>query len=104
MFNRGDQQHINNHLRVVFQVASVRDIPADCFEAAMTLVASKKQASDQFLVAVGEAREWFSREVLGAGVPWTTAVAKRMVEEIRSRVTPPQTVDWLALAKGRSHD
>lgn len=103
VFNRGDQQHIHNHLRVAFQVASVRDIPADCFDAAMTLVTSKQEACGQFLVAVAEARDWFAREVLGAGVPWTPAVARRMSQEIGRRVILPPKVDWLALAEGRKH-
>lgn len=87
-----------NHMRVVFQVARIEDIPADQYEVLMQLIRSKEAASRDFLDFLAQAREWFSKEVLGGGQPWTPAIKAKLTRQLKRQVILPPKVDWLALA------
>ena len=94
----GAKQWILNHLRVAFQVARVEDIPRDCFEAAIALVRSKDKSITQLYQFVWELRDWFERECLGSGTPWTPAIKRKLSAQLKRQVILPPKVDWLALA------
>jgi prophage antirepressor-like protein len=90
---------IYNHLRVVFQVPKVDDIPDDQFEVAMQLIQSKGYACREFTSFVCEARDWFAKEVLGGGQPWTPTIKAKLTRQLKRQVILPPKTDWLALAK-----
>lgn len=96
---RINDQWVYNHLRVAFQVAKFEHIPQDMFPTAKKLIESKKEATIQFIGFVIEARNWFEREVLGAGTPWTPSIQRKMTRQLKRQVILPPKVDWLALEK-----
>jgi hypothetical protein len=87
-----------NHLRVAFQVAKWQDIPTEQFPAALALIDSKKEPSAQFCRFVMDARDWFEKNVMGGGEPWTPAIQRKLRKELGQKVALPARVDWLALA------
>ena len=98
LFNQSNQSDRNrmwlyNHLRVAFRVARWQDIPRECHPAAMALVESKFEASRKFMDFISEARDWFGREVMGGGMPWTPAIQKKLSVELKRRVILPPKVD-----------
>jgi Rha family phage regulatory protein len=97
-FREADRPHIWNHLRVAFHVADVRDLPAECFDSAIALVQGKEQAVRQAYDFIHDFRNWFNRECLSGGAPWTPAIARRLTQERGQRIQLPPRVDWLALA------
>ena len=84
---------------MAFRVAHLEDIPAAYFGAALELVRSKREAAASFLRFISEKREWFGREVLGGGAPWTPAIKSKLTQELGRSVVLPPRVDWLALAE-----
>ncbi len=90
---------IYNHMRVVFSVPRVEDIPDDQFDTVMNLLASKERARDDFISFVVEARRWFEREVFGGGAPWTPTVKAKLTRQLKRQVILPPKTDWLALAQ-----
>lgn len=90
---------IFNHMRVTFSVARFEDVPDDQFELVMQLLRNKQQAKSQFLQFVLEARDWFEKEVLGGGQPWTPTIKSKLTKQLKRQVILPPKVDWLALAK-----
>lgn len=90
---------IFNHLRVVFQVPRFEDIPDDQFDIVMQLLDAKEQARYDFVGFIHEAREWFEKEVLGGGQPWTPTIKAKLTRQLKRQVILPPKVDWLALAK-----
>lgn len=97
-FTDSAKSWVYNHLRVAFQVARWEDIPTEHFGVALALADSKQEAARQFLDFLLEARDWFERECLGAGTPWTPAIQRKLTQELGRRVILPPKVDWLALA------
>ena len=83
---------IFNHLRVVFHVADVQDIPAEHHEAARALVRSKREAARSFSEFFAEKRDWFNREVLGGGAPWTPAIKSKLTKALNQKVSLPPRV------------
>lgn len=90
---------IFNHMRVAFSVARFEDVPDDQFETVMQLIKSKEQAARDFHVFMTEARDWFEKEVLGGGQPWTPTIKSKLTRQLKRQVILPPKVDWLALAK-----
>ena len=90
---------IFNHLRVVFQVARVDDIPDDQFDLVMQILRSKRDSLEQLCGFLVELRAWFNREVFGAGQPWTPTIKAKLTKQLKRQVILPPKVDWLALAK-----
>lgn len=88
---------IYNHLRVAFNVSRWQDIPESHYAAALALLNSKRAAAQEFLRFVNESRDWFNREVMGAGTPWTPALQRKLNAERGRRVPMPSVVDWRAL-------
>ena len=85
---------IFNHLRVVFHVADVQDIPAEHYEAARALVRSKREAARSFSEFFAEKRDWFNREVLGGCAPWTPAIKSKLTKALNQKVSLPLRVIW----------
>lgn len=98
-FGDHSKNWIFNHMRVVFSVARFEDVPDDQFETVMQLIKSKEQASSDFLSFLMEARDWFDKEVLGGGQPWTPTIKAKLTRQLKRQVILPPKVDWLALAK-----
>lgn len=90
---------IFNHLRVVFQVARVDDIPDDQFDLVVQILRTKRDATMEFCGFLLELREWFVKEVFGAGTPWTPAIKSKLTRQLKRQVILPPKVDWLALAQ-----
>ena len=88
-----------NHLRVAFQVARWQDIPSAQFPAVQALIDSKHEAAGQFCGFVMEARDWFEKNVMGGGEPWTPAIKRKLAKELPQAVNIPARVDWHALAE-----
>ncbi len=98
VFSERERGWIFNNMRVVFQVARVEDIPDDQYETLMQLIKSKEQSVSDFLGFVMEAREWFAKEVLGSGQPWTPSIKGKLSRKMKRQVILPPKVDWIALA------
>lgn len=96
-------QWIYNHVRVAFHVDRFEHIPQDLFPVAKQLIDSKKEATSQFLCFIRDLKDWFEREVLGAGTPWTPAIQKKLTCQMKRQVILPPKVDWLALADEVKH-
>jgi prophage antirepressor-like protein len=90
---------IYNHLRVVFQVAKIQDLPDDQFDNIMSLLWSKEASVSSFNCFMMEARSYFEKEVLGGGQPWTPTIKSKLSRQLKREVILPPIVDWLALAK-----
>ena len=97
--SKDSKNWIFNHMRVVFSVPRFEDIPDDQFNTVMQLLAAKDEARWQFVQFVMEAREWFEKEVLGGGEPWTPAIKAKLTKQLKRQVILPPKTDWLALAK-----
>ena len=91
--------HIANHLRVIFSVENWHHIPAEHFETVKAIIASKDEARSQFSQFMLECRDWFEREVLAGGTPWTPAIKRKLTQRLKRQVILPPKVDWLALAE-----
>lgn len=91
--------HISNHLRVIFSVRRVQDIPAEHFETARAIIQSKREAVRQFHAAMIEMKDWFEKEVLSGGMPWTPSIQRMLSRKLKRQVILPPKVDWLALAE-----
>ncbi|MDG9927398.1 MULTISPECIES: hypothetical protein [unclassified Pseudomonas] len=98
-FTEGSRGWIQNHIRVAFSVEHIEDLADDQFEAAIQLVQSKRQAAQEFLRFMKEARMWFEKEVFGAGQPWTPSIKAGLARQLKCKVILPPQVDWLALTK-----
>lgn len=98
-FRDEDNGWIYNHLRIVFQVPKVEDIPDDQFDLVMQIIKSKGAACSDFISFLTEARNWFAKEVLGNGQPWTPAIKAKLTRQLKRQVILPPKTDWLALAK-----
>lgn len=98
VFGDGTAQAIHNRLRVIFGVRDVTCISPAQFVDAIDLLRDQERASDEFLRLIMELRNWFDREVAGAGTPWTPAIKARLTREMKGRIELPAKVDWLALA------
>lgn len=96
---RSGQNFIYNHLRVAFQVTRWQDIPNESYPAVMALIDSKREAVQQFVSFVCEARDWFQKEVLSNGQPWTPSIKSKLTAQLGRQVVSPPKVDWLALEK-----
>ena len=92
-------QWVYNHMRVAFHVAKFEHIPQDLFPVAKQLIASKRESTLQFLCFLRELRDWFERECLGAGTPWTPAIRNKLIRQLKCQVILPPKVDWLALVQ-----
>lgn len=90
-------QWVCNHLRVVFKVRQIADIPAEHFGLVLQIVESKRDAVFQFASALRETRKWFEKEVLAGGTPWTPDVKAKLTRKLQRQVILPPRVDWLAL-------
>ncbi|MEW6460369.1 MAG: Bro-N domain-containing protein [Pseudomonadota bacterium] len=97
--SKDSKNWIFNHMRVVFSVPRFEDVPDDQFNTVMQLLAAKDEARWQFVQFVMEAREWFEKEVLGGGEPWTPAIKAKLTKQLKRQVILPPKTDWLALAK-----
>lgn len=97
--SKDSKNWIFNHMRVVFSVPRFDDIPDDQFNTVMQLLAAKDEARWQFVQFVTEARNWFEKEVLGGGQPWTPAFKAKLTKQLKRQVILPPKTDWLALAK-----
>jgi len=98
VFGEHDKNWIFNHMRVVFQVARVEDVPDDQFDVMMQLIKSKQRSALDFVHFMMEARDWFAKEVLGGGQPWTPTIKGKLSRRMKRQVILPPKVDWLALA------
>ena len=77
LFPKAASAWITNHLYVAFHVAHLRDIPAKHFGAALALVRSKHEAAASFRNFISETCNWFEREIMGGGTPWTPALKSK---------------------------
>ena len=91
--------HIANHLRVIFSVENWHHIPTEHFETVKAIINSKKEAISQFLGTILEFKDWFEKEVLSGGMPWTPAIKSKLTQRLKRQVILPPKVDWLALAE-----
>lgn len=98
-FGDHSKNWIFNHMRVVFSVARFEDVPDDQFETVMQLLKSKREACSDFIKFLMEARDWFDKEVLGGGQPWTPTIKAKLTGQLKRQVILPPKVDWLELAK-----
>lgn len=94
---------IFNHMRVVFSVPRVEDVPDDQFDTVMQLLRSKRQSQFEFISFLCEARDWFEKEVLGGGQPWTPTIKAKLTRQLKRQVILPPKTDWLELAKQVDH-
>lgn len=99
VLSKDSKNWIFNHMRVVFSVPRFEDIPDDQFKTVMQLLEAKAEARWQFVQFVWELREWFEKEVLGGGQPWTPAIKAKLTKQLKRQVILPPKTDWLALAK-----
>lgn len=97
--SKDSKNWIFNHMRVVFSVPRFEDIPDDQFNTVMQLLEAKAEARWQFVQFVWEVREWFEKEVLGGGQPWTPSIKAKLTKQLKRQVILPPKTDWLALAK-----
>ncbi len=95
----GGSQWVYNHLRVVFGVARWNDIPTEHYQDVLNLLADKEITCCQFLEFMSDVRNWFEREALGGGAPWTPAIQRKLSQELGRRVILPPKVNWLQLAE-----
>jgi prophage antirepressor-like protein len=95
-----DKKHlwVYNHLRVAFQSARVQDIPEEHYPAVLALIDSKKESCSRMIEFYFELKDWFVKECLGAGAPWTPSIKKKLSSQLKRQVILPPKVDWLALA------
>ncbi|MGA4442615.1 BRO-N domain-containing protein [Ectopseudomonas hydrolytica] len=98
-FGNHSKNWIYNHMRVVFQVARFEDVPADQFDVVMQMINSKYSACSDFTDALMQLRDWFEKEVLGGGHPWTPTIKAKLTKQLKRQVILPPKTDWLALAK-----
>ena len=91
--------HITNHLRVIFSVENWHHIPTEHFETVKAIINSKKEAISQFRRTILEFKDWFEKEVLSGGMPWTPAIKRKLTQRLKRQVILPPKVDWLALAE-----
>ena len=93
--------HITNHLRVIFSVAHWHQIPSAYFETVRAIIRSKADAVSQYHAVRHKFREWFRREVLSGGAPWTPSIQRKVLLDLKSQVILPPKVDWLAWAESQ---
>lgn len=98
-FGHASKNWIFNHMRLVFQVARFEDVPAEQFDTVMALLKHKEQACSDYVNMILELRDWFEREVLGGGHPWTPHLKAKLTKQLQRQIILPPKVDWLALAK-----
>ncbi|MBZ9665739.1 hypothetical protein H3221_013360 [Pseudomonas sp. LMG 31766] len=98
-FGNHSKNWIYNHMRVAFQVARFEDVPADQFDVVMQMINSKYSACSDFTDALMQLRDWFEKEVLGGGHPWTPTIKAKLTKQLKRQVILPPKTDWLALAK-----
>lgn len=91
--------HIANHLRVIFSVENWHHIPTEHFETVKAILAQKDDSISQFRTVMLELKDWFEKEVLAGGMPWTPAIKRRLTLQLKRQVILPPKVDWLALAE-----
>lgn len=99
LFGQSGSLHVHNHLRNAFNVRALADLPAADFERAMALIESKHEAMAAALQYAREFRDWFERECLSGGTPWTPSIVKRLTQERGERVPLPPRVDWAKLSQ-----
>lgn len=86
-----------NRLRVRFNVLHVDDLRQDQFEDALQEVVRMAAGLAGYLDFREELKLFITREVIGAGTPWTPAVARAWRKKMRASL--PERPDWLAMAK-----
>ena len=90
-------QWLNNRLRVKLNLASLDQLTRDQLPAVMDeLERLRTQDLPEFYKFRAELREFMHKEVIGAGVPWTPAVARKWRKKMRK--TLPTRPDWLRMA------
>jgi hypothetical protein len=97
--NEGQRGWVLNHLRVAFQVERWEDISPNYYPAILALIDSKERAIRQFYGVRQEMTEFFEKEILGGGTPWTPGLKAKLTRRLRQKVVLPEKVDWLSLAE-----
>jgi hypothetical protein len=90
------EQIVYNRLRTQFHLRRIEDLPAEHFDLACLLVGSLKETVQGYREYQYETEEWFVREVLGAGLPWTPGLVRRL-RESRGEAVGARP-DWQAIA------
>lgn len=90
-------QWLNNRLRVKLNLAHLDQLTRDHLPAVREEL-ERLRAHDlsEFYKFRAELREFLHHEIIGAGVPWTPAVARKWKEKMKKTI-PPRP-DWLRMA------
>ncbi len=89
----GAREHVANRLRVLCRVRSLAELTTAHLPVIEEELERIREDLSNFLAFRAELREFINREVIGAGLPWTPAVARRWRKEMKGRL--PERPDWL---------
>jgi Rha family phage regulatory protein len=87
-------QWVSNRIRTEFNVQTLQDLYATDFSKAMALLNQLQQDAHNFLQMVNKGKDYFIREVIGDGMPFTPWVARRM----GGKDMLPNRPNWVSLA------
>lgn len=86
---------VSNRIRVEFNIQDLRDIYSHDYDKVVALLKQMSDDAKAFHTMVHEGKQYFIREVIGAGQPYTAWVARRM----GGKELLPNRPNWLALAQ-----
>lgn len=86
---------VSNRIRVEFNIQDLRDIYSHDYDKVVALLKQMSEDAKAFHTMVHEGKQYFIREVIGAGQPYTSWVARRM----GGKELLPNRPNWLALAQ-----
>ena len=86
---------VSNRIRVEFNIQDLRDIYSHDYDKVVALLKQMSEDAKAFHTMVHEGKQYFIREVIGAGQPYTAWVARRM----GGKELLPNRPNWLALAQ-----
>lgn len=86
---------VSNRIRVEFNVKDLRDIYSHDYPKVVELLNQIKEDAKAFNTIINEGKQYFIREVVGGGQPFTTWVARRL----GGKDMVPNRPNWLALAQ-----
>lgn len=95
-FNAGDREKIGNHIRILFNLKSLRDLPADKFHEALHIASQAKLLGNEAFEVMDALKRELVDSVIAGGEPHTNAIARKYKNKFGEL---PKQINWIEMVK-----
>jgi prophage antirepressor-like protein len=92
VFSRDESQKLLNRIRAENNIEQIEDLPADRLLPVLELIEVAKKTNLQFNGLMVDLKNWYLKEYIGAGAPWTPSLKRKLRERFGEEL--PERPNW----------